>query len=348
MIFHPTNHPRIVFAGGQLFSEESASLFDGLLVFAEGMSGLHVTAWNAVHSGQVLCPYRIHGLDDAVGKVSFGRIPGTVQEDLDFLSAQGCRRIGVHAPDEMSRAKAALRATVEWLNAHPDAVDTLFFVDMQDDYHTCFGFESFGMDRGVFNPSPTDFEAYFEQEFPDRLSDIFGPAVEEDGYPYLSVERRDDIERHLSLFEPVNFSVSLFFTALVPQTVAKVTGQLQAMYDFLRVSRMPLLSRGLGGSMAPYTFLEYSGLLPVDAEWFHTARAEADYFYRVLTHHIIGGIRRPDSEPASRLARLDGGQIKAMRQELIQYISALESCRKEGAPLPNYYLPDGILRQGVR
>jgi hypothetical protein len=159
------------------------------------------------------------------------------------------------------------------------------------------------------------------------------------------IGRRSPHDGDLPLFIDVFFSVSLFFTALVPQVVAKVTGHLEDMYDFLRVSGMPLLSRGLGGSMAPYTFLEYAGLLPENESWFNLAREETDYFYRVLIHHVIGGIRRPVSQPEKNLSRLDGGQLKAMRQEMKKYIDSLESSMKEGSPMPNYYLPEEILRQ---
>lgn len=345
MILHPTNHPKIVFAGGRLFSEECDSLFDGLLVFAEGFSGLNMTARTAELHGKIPCPYRLHGTGTLREPISLSRIPLTVRDDLDFLSSQGCRRIGIHAPNDMPRAKSAVRAAVDWLEVHPDEVETLFFVDAADDYYNVFGFESFGRDRGVCNVSPTCFETYFESEFQNELQNKFGHFREEDAFRMCLVERSDPRDASHSLFTDHSFSVSLFFTALLPQALATVTGKLDDMYDFLRVSGMPLLSRGLGGSMAPYTFLEYAGLLPENESWFNLAREETDYFYRVLIHHVIGGIRRPVSQPEKNLSRLDGGQLKAMRQEMKKYIDSLESSMKEGSPMPNYYLPEAVLRQ---
>ncbi len=346
MNVHPTNHPRIVFAGGRLFSEECDSLFDGILVFAEGFTGLNMTAGEAELRGRIPCPYRLHGVENPREKVPLSRISLTVHGDLDYLSSRGCRRIGIHAPGDIPRAKVALRAAANWLEAHPDGADTLYFVDAADDYYNVFGFESFGRDRGIHNVSPTEFESYYEHGFLGDLQNLFGGIGEEvDGYRMCFIGRRSPHDGDLPLFIDVYFSVSLFFTALVPQVVAKVTGHLEDVYDFLRVSGMPLLSRGLGGSMAPYTFLEYAGLLPENESWFNLAREETDYFFRLLTHHVVGGIRIPVSQPEKDLSRLDGGQLKAMRQEMRLYIDSLESAVKEGSPMPNYYLPEEILRQ---
>ena len=166
MVLHPTNHPKIVFVGGGLFTGGSDILFDGILAFAEGFSGLNMLAGKAVQKGRISCPYRIHGAD-----------------------------------------------------------------------------------QGICNVSPTDFEFYFGHEFPDDLQRLFGDfGIEEDG------------------------------------------------------CRMCL---------------------------------------------IVGGIRTPESLPERNLSRLSGGQIKAMRQEMKNYIDSLESSVKEGSAMPNYYLPEEILRQQI-
>ena len=345
MVLHPTNHPRIVFAGGRLFSEESASLFDGILVFADRLSGLSLTACEAESEGRIPCPYRFHLNESPWAMVPLSRIPLTIREDLDYLSAQGCRRIGIHAPNDVPRAKAALRIASDWLDAYPEGAENLFFVDANDDYYNLFGFSSFGRDSGVCNVSPTGFETYYEGEFLNELQNRFGQFEEEDGYRMCLIERRDLRDGSQSLFTDHSFSVSLFFTALLPQALAKVTGKLEDMYDFLRVSGMPLLSRGLGGTMAPYTFLEYAGLLPGDESWFQLAREETDYFSRVLAHHVIGGIRPPVSRQARNLSRLDGGQIRAVRREIGNYIDLLEPSVKAGSAMPNYYLSEEILHQ---
>ena len=135
MTLHPTSHPQIVFVGGNLFTNESNRLFDGLLVFTGGFTGLQVLAKEAERNGSIPCPYRIHA--DASG----GELAKVIQEDLDYLAGEGCRKIGMHAPNFVDDARISIEAAKEWLAQHPDAVDTIYFVDARDDYFNCFGTE---------------------------------------------------------------------------------------------------------------------------------------------------------------------------------------------------------------
>lgn len=338
---HPTSHPKIVFAGGDLFGAESRSRFDGFIAYAE-RGGFKGYAEEVLGRGWLQCPYRIysHPTDAAQVRKKF-------QRNLNYLAGQGCRRIGIHAPEDWRRCKIAIRAAVDWLNAHPDAVDKLYFVDASDDYFTCFGLDSFGKDQSVSNPSPTEFESYYEHSFLSEMDEAFGPLAHWNQY-YAYIVLRDDIvkKKHWRSF-PTFFSVSLFYTVLVPQAIAKISGELKDMYAFVKLSQWPMMDRYMGGSMAPYTFLADTGLLPKRQEdveaWFRLAREEIQYFFRVLIHFIIGGIHVPETRPF----HLDDQQIKAVRQEMKQYLNELEKCLKDGSTINNYYLPDKILHQQI-
>ena len=269
-----------------------------------------------------------------------------IKDDLDYLAGAGCRRIGIHAPNDMDGAKAVIRAAVRWLMNHSKDVDTFFFVDLKDDYFNYFGLDSFGNDRGICNPSPTDFETYYENDFEKDLEDAFGPAVKGDGIRAFCVEKGNVIKNlKLRSYQPLYFSVGLFYATLLPQVVAKITGQMKDADDFSKVSKLPRIDRIMGGDMAPYTLLVDTGMLPegnVVSEWFSLARDEAPYFARVLKHHIIGGIRDVRREPARRLSRFDGATIKAMCREFNHYLDDLECALNSGSDMPNYYLPDEI------
>lgn len=141
MTLHTTSHPQIVFAGGRLFTPESYATFDGLLVFTGGFTGLQASAADAVHAGQIPCPYRIHGVETPVRVIRNDELAQVIQEDLDLLSAQGCRKIAIHAPNFVDASRIAIDAAKAWLEQHGDAVDTLFFVDAKDDYFRVFGNE---------------------------------------------------------------------------------------------------------------------------------------------------------------------------------------------------------------
>ena len=52
-----------------------------------------------------------------------------------------CRKIGMHAPNSVCDARESIEVAKEWLAQHPDAVDTIYFVDARDDYFNCFGTE---------------------------------------------------------------------------------------------------------------------------------------------------------------------------------------------------------------
>lgn len=343
LTIHPTFHPRVFFAGGDLFGRESLYRFDGFVAFAD-RGAFQWYAGEVLRRGWLKCPYRVHH-----HSLPPEQICGVVQEDLDYLIGQGSRTIGIHAPSSISESKTVLRAVVDWLEIHAGDVDALVFVDAHDDYFNCFGLDSFGKDRAVCNPSPTEFEAYYEHMFMTDMEKAFGPRVKSDGISAYVITKEDILEKTRQPALPVKFSVGLFYTNLVPQAVAKVSERLQDTYDFLEVSQMPEINRLMGGFMDSYKILADTGLLPKNEKdvttWLRLAQEEGDYFFRVLIHHIIGGIQEPESVPAQHLARLNGQQIKAMRQEMKTYLQRIEACLKGGPAPANYYLSEEILNQ---
>ena len=333
LTLHPTCHPKIVFAGGDLFGRESRSRFDGYLAFAE-RGAFRSYAEEVLQEHWLDCPHRVYTQSTEPSRVRY-----TVQRDLGWLAQQGSRTIGIHAPEDWPRCKTALRATVDWLDAHPDAVDQVFFVDADDDYFRCFGLESFCDDRAVCNPSPTEFEAFFEHEFPKVMKKAFGRYATGDGYQTCIVTKCDLVRKMHCESLPIDFSVGLFYTVLVPQALAKVSGVPKDLFTFAKVSHWPMMNRMMGGCMAPYTFLADTGLLPKTAQetedWFRLARKEVEYFFRVLIHHVIGGI-----QPTRYRFHLNDQQLKAVRQEMKKYLDDLEKALQDGTAITNYYLPD--------
>ena len=141
MTLHPTSHPQIVFAGGRLFTPECYATFDGLVVFTGGFTGLHVTASEAVKEARIPCPYQIHGVETPVRVIGNDELAQVIQDDLDQLAGQACRKIAIHAPNSVEGARIAIEAAKGWLQRHGDEVDTLYFVDAKDDYFRVFGSE---------------------------------------------------------------------------------------------------------------------------------------------------------------------------------------------------------------
>ena len=375
MILHPTSHPQIVFAKGSLLGKESFSLFDGILAFVD-------YRWRGMRNTVFPCPYRIHSANRREQEIYNDNLDLVVRNDLTYLADRRCRKIGIHVPDDIDSAQIAIRAAVNWLSTESNSVDTLYFVDLHDDYYNCFGFESFSHDLNAKNLSPTEFESFYEHEFTSKMARFFGfykPDVDLFCPRYCQIRKRDIIEDYRALlsfnelvdvlnefnkrgadrsdfnsfvlhtFPIINFSVGLFYTALVPQTVAKVTGKWQAMLDFCKVSEMPVMNLEQGGSVAPHVFLDDTGLLPKNDEdisgWLRLARDEFNYFCRILIFYIKGGIKEPKTELAKRLHEISDRQLMDIRREMKLYLDSFEACLKGGPALANYSLPEEISSQ---
>lgn len=343
LIIHPTAHPQVFFAGGDVFSKDSYNRFDGLLICAGGFNGLTAMTRDAVRKSTIPIPHQIHAGGEYVPKKG---IPALIHHDLDVLSGQGCKRIGVHTHHDLSRAKAAVRAVVSWLEKHPGAIETVTFVDMRDDYYNCFGLDSFVKGyKAPVNVEPTGFEFYFEQVFRNDLSEQFPLVKSGKCKNYCTVVKKPVVVEDARV---VDFSVALFYTALVPQAIAKVTGDIQYMYAFSRRADWPLLDRLMAGWMAPYVYLEDTGLMPKDeqvSEWVEQAEAEYSYFCRVLTHYVLNGIQVERSADAKLLAQINTDTIKKIHREMRAQLKALVDYFHGGPMLPNYYLSDKIREQ---
>ena len=336
-LIHPSAHPQLLYAKGDILNRESYARFDGLIIFIGGFNGLTATAKNVLRNGSIPIPYRIHKPKD-------GQIPENVSEilrhDLGLLFHQGCKRIGIHTWHDMKPAKTSVRSAVRWLNEHPGSVESVTFVDLEDDYYHCFGMDPLKTGQPLFNARPTRFEKYFENGFLEDLDRQFHINWTGTDGPWCVV-----------LKEPVNsdiagsidFSVSVFYTVLVPQVLAKVTGKSRYLFAFFRRAKWPAMDRLGGGFMAPYVYLSDTGLLPegkaID-EWIACAEKECDYFWRVATYYVVNGVQPVRSVDSVRLARITSTELKAVRRELIIQVKMMADFLKGGPGIPNYYLPD--------
>ena len=84
--------------------------------------------------GWLKCPFRVH-----FDSIPISELADLFLTDLDSLTGQGCRTIGIHDPSSVEESQIVVRAAVEWLDTHSDSVNSLFFVDAHDDYFKCFG-----------------------------------------------------------------------------------------------------------------------------------------------------------------------------------------------------------------
>lgn len=344
LTIHPSAHPQIYLAGGDIFSKDSYARFDGIIIYySRGFNGLSATTEDAVRHGSIPVPHRVHNVRRSGSTPRY--VSYSVKHDLSVLADQGCQRIAMHAPNDMIQAKAAIRSAVHWLDSHPGAVESVTFVDLADDYYHCFGLDAFeqGPEK-MKNPEPTGFETYFEQEFPHELARQFGIIRDKDFFPGCIVTEKPV---SVDLFTARQFSVALFYTVLVPQAIAKVTGDIQDMYAFSRCADWPLMDRYSGGWMAPHVYLEDTGLASQGKqipEWIACAEAELPYFCRLATHHILSGIRSPRKNDEIRLSHIGQKAIKAIHRELRAQLDAYTGYL-HGAKEPNpYYLPDKILK----
>lgn len=342
LTIHPSAHPKIFLAGGNILGKDSFEQFDGLILFAVGFNGFHMAALRAVEGGTIPVPVRFHETRD--GDYTQSVLPDIIGQDLGILSQQGCRRIGIHTMHELGLAKTSVRAALEWVNKHPEAVDAVTFVDMKDDYYNCFGMDAFGTAKvPMINPEPTDFESYFEKRFREDLGREF-PVSNDAGFPCCTVERK---KVEIDMFTDQVFSVALFYLALVPQAIAKVCGNEEDMYAFCRLADWPMMSRGLGGWMAPGVYLEYTGMLPGHGDaawWLRLAKAESGYFCRLITHYLVSGIRKPRNDDEVRLGVLTGETIKKIHREVRTYLDSFEKYLNGGPAPDNYYLPEDFRR----
>ena len=141
---HPTPNPQIFFAKGDLFGEDSLSRFDGIIAFGHSRpSFLRLEASAAIRDGKLTCPYKIYGLRyDKCPKLD--AIRHFVTSAMRELSAKGCRNIGFHGarPSDgtyVQGAELCVKTVARWLESHPGLIDTVTFVDKNDDYFNLFG-----------------------------------------------------------------------------------------------------------------------------------------------------------------------------------------------------------------
>ena len=351
MHHHETFYPRIFFGGGDLFSDRWLAEFDGLLAFVYGgFSPLHSEASFAVADNRIPYPHILYGIDTSNRlKPTLARVPGMVWRGLDELTAKGCRRIGFHGAETTNAyyvdgARTCLRAICEWMEAHPDKIDSITLVDAGDDYFRRFGKAEFLAKRGVITLEATNpFEHYFEYEFPKELRRVFKThrGIDFPYQPEMTATFGNQASALPERFRKTFFSVAAFYTFLIPQALTKVTEKMDAMYAFARCAGWPLCTCGLGGFMSPLTIMTESGLLPEGADiesWIRIARKELSYFCEITGNILKTNLWNPVRPAYQDLRELTHAHIPAIRDEISRQVEEYAAHFQEGRSLDNYYI----------
>ena len=362
LIIHKTADPRIFFAGGDLFSEECISRFDGLLGFVHGgFSPLHSAAGFAYSQGLIQCPHILHGLAPMDNKPSYSRLGHIIRRDLDTLSSQGCRRIGfIGAETDVSYAESAkecIRTVVKWMDVNPSALDSVTFVVDDDDYYYRFGMDPFQSGKFIYNPCPTDFECWFENGFPGELEELF--QVYRDSWPpyeaddIILTDENCPLPLNDNLFLPsTGFSVAVFFTVLLPQLIAKTSGNIDGISAFAKCAGWPVFHRLMAGFISPYAVLKETGLLPSPdqiEEWISLAEKESGYFISILNTLITGRIFVRPTPEAAFLSALNSRFKGEIRNNLHSYLCEVASYLRGNGPEPEWdYVKESELAQSTR
>lgn len=301
---HSTADPRVFFAGGDIFCEESMSRFDGLLCYA--YSGrppeLELAAEEFRRNNAGALPCIIHGRPESAPPIS--RLKSLIHKDLDALATEGCRRIGIAGSkvsdaDYIDGAKESVRAIVDWLDGNPGTVDSITLVDVDDDYYRRLGRDPFRTGALIHNPSPTPFERWFEAEFPETLALRFNIDRRCEGLsfrPDCIFFDPDSDPKHfgqLMACPDAYLSVAMFYTTLLPLATANEAEMIDGMYAFAKCTGWPCFDRVIYGYISPCSVLEVTGLLPEPGnadDWIRLAESEAGYFGAIVDTLIEGRI----------------------------------------------------------
>ena len=350
---HETADPRIFLAGGDFFGEECLSRFDGLLGFVHGgFSPLNYNARKAFSEGLIKSPYILHGVDPIDRKPSIKILPSIIRDDLKNLTSQGCRKIGfIGAETNVSYAESAkecIRTIVKWMDRHPDALDSVTFVVDDDDYYRRFGRDPFRTGTIIYNPNPSDFERWFEESFLDELKEWF-QVDKKSWYPFMAdsiilcdencpLTPENNLMSMNILFLPdTKFSVALFYMVLIPQVIAKTTGNIDGISAFAKCSGWPVVHRFMSGHISPYAVLKETGLLPDSGSvdlWVHLAEEEKHYFTSIVNTLISGRIFVPTTPESSFLSALNNRFKGEICDNLSSYVKAMIAYLRGDGPEP--------------
>ncbi len=133
--------------------------------------------------------------------------------------------------------------------------------------------------------------------------------------------------RRLHAYKQFFFSVSVFFTCLIPQVLKKAI-EPEAMEAFYKASGWPRMSAGLGGQISAELWLKESELYPSQDEesWCYTRKEASwynslldivdDFFIQEVTEFLNGGKESVNPAAYKTLVDFASGKIELVEQTL--------------------------------
>ncbi len=188
------------------------------------------------------------------------------------------------------------------------------------------------------------YKEFYFKEFP-RLLEWFYPSRSHDGRVILFAYRDDNLgRRFLRLVECPGeldstgeyfFSVSVFFTSLIPQ-VLKKSINCTAMDLFFKASGWPLMSSGLGGQVSAECWLKDSEIYPneVEVKWYNALiDIVKPFFVNEIREFLKGGQASLDSAAYQQLVESAEGKTDVIEKNLLAAVAqAKENFRTGSAP----------------
>lgn len=339
---HPTVHPNIYFAGGDLFSPDSLSHFDGLLAFVYG-GVLHKLASFADMDNDIKYPHIFYGgSGHRCRKPTLRKQKGMIIRGLDDLAAKGCRNIAFHGGSVtdatyVEGARECVRTIVDWIDRHPGEIESITLVDLGDDYYFRFGHLLPWSDGHIrrYARHDSEFEWYFDKTFREEVEDRY------DIYDGLADRKLNDSVKRDLFFETdrFNFSIGVFYMNLIPQAIAKVTMNKDIMHDFLKCAGWPEISCSFGGPMHSDVVLRNSGLFPGEedvAEWKKAVLGELEFFKAFTRDVIAGDIWMKPCAASERLIKASPSFAEESINEIHRLVYDYIRCLDEGKPAPTH------------
>ena len=192
------------------------------------------------------------------------------------------------------------------------------------------------------------YKDFYFKEFP-KLLRWFYPSMSSDGRVILFAKREDNEDRRFySLIESPGeldsigkyfFSVSVFFTCLIPQVLAKCINH-KAMELFFRASGWPFMSAGLGGQISAELWLKESELKPEgkEVDWYNTLLdIVTDFFINEVASFLEGMEDSVETSAYEELVEMASGKIGEIKECLLAAVrNAKENFKTDN--IPTYFL----------
>lgn len=133
------------------------------------------------------------------------------------------------------------------------------------------------------------------------------------------------------------FSVSCFYTFLIPQAVALTVNDKEAFYNFSKCSGWPICSCGLGGFMSAPQIIREAHLEPASEDKAaHNRIMEAvlDFFQNEVRDFLAGNAQNLDSKAYSALCEMTEGKVDDICKVIVDTVNKYLAGEKDSYMLP--------------